>query len=84
MSKLRNSAVRAERTSSRRTWDDNLFDPLILVNWHKGRLMLDIGPGVAYMTSDAARELAAKLNRAANTMDGRERGNKNLEEREAA
>lgn len=84
MSENLKSVVRAERTSSRRTWDDNLFDPLILVNWHKGRLMLDIGPGVAYMTSDAARELAAKLNRAANTMDGRERGNKNLEEREAA
>ena len=73
MSENLKSAVRVELTSSRHTWDNNLSDPLIFVNWHKGRLMLDIGPGVAYMTSDAARELAAKLNRAANNMDGRER-----------
>ena len=73
MSENLKSAVRVELTSSRHTWDNNLSDPLIFVNWHKGRLMLDIGPGVAYMTSDAARELAAKLNCAANNMEGRER-----------
>jgi len=67
------NVVRVESTRSRPTRDDKLPDPLIFVNWYAGRVMLDIGPGVAFMNSDAARELAAVLNRAANNTDGRER-----------
>ena len=73
MSKLRNFVVRAERTASRRGWDDAFGEPMIIVSGDEKDVMIDVGPGIAFMPLWSAREFADKLGQVVDNMEGRER-----------
>lgn len=73
MSKHRNFVARAKRTASRHPWDDTFSEPVIIVSGNEKEVMIDVGPGIAFMPLWSAREFADKLGQVVDDMEGRER-----------